>query len=135
MQKPDLNKLPDHTDDLNNILALAKKSYKKYLEDLKDGYVTKRKEKTYKYIFESYLYAVADLSLEMNTIQDDLQQYYVKTYKDTPALGNKLFYQEYFGLHKEYDKVKRFIWKAIFKVDYINDEDEEKNVVQPDILI
>ena len=128
MTKPDLNKLPDHSEELKNILSLAKKSYDRYLNDMILGHVTKRKRKTYKYIFESYLYAVADLSLEINTIQKDLEKHYAKTYKDTPALGNKLYFEEYFGLHKEYDKVKRFIWKGIFKID-------GKEIVQPDILI
>ena len=128
MTKPDLNKLPDHSEELKNILSLAKKSYDRYLNDMLLGHVTKRKRKTYKYIFESYLYAVADLSLEINTIQKDLEKHYAKTYKDTPALGNKLYFEEYFGLHKEYDKVKRFIWKGIFKID-------GKEIVQPDILI
>ena len=128
MTKPDLNKLPDHSEELKNILSLAKKSYDRYLNDMILGHVTQRKRKTYKYIFESYLYAVADLSLEINTIQKDLEKHYAKTYKDTPALGNKLYFEEYFGLHKEYDKVKRFIWKGIFKID-------GKEIVQPDILI
>ena len=128
MTKPDLNKLPDHSEELKNILSLAKKSYDRYLNDMILGHVTKRKRKTYKYIFESYLYAVADLSLEINTIQKDLEKHYSRTYKDTPALGNKLYFEEYFGLHKEYDKVKRFIWKGIFKID-------GKEIVQPDILI
>jgi len=128
MTKPDLNKLPDHSEELNNILSLAKKSYDRYINDTTLGHVTKRKRKTYKYIFESYLYAVADLSLELNAIQKDLQKHYTRTYKDTPALGNKLYFEEYFGLHKEYDKVKRFIWKGIFKID-------GNEIVQPDILI
>ena len=128
MTKPDLNKLPDHSEELKNVLSLAKKSYDRYINDMTLGHVTQRKRKTYKYIFESYLYAVADLSLEVNTIQKDLEKHYKKAYKDSPALGNKLFYEEYFGLHKEYDKVKRFIWKAIFKVD-------GKEIIQPDILI
>ena len=128
MKKPDLNKLPDHSEELKNILTLSKKSYDRYINDTTLGHVTPRKRKTYKYIFESYLYAVADLSLEINTIQKDLEKHYSRTYKDTPALGNKLYFEEYFGLHKEYDKVKRFIWKAIFKVD-------GKEIVQPDILI
>lgn len=135
MKKPNLNKLPNHKKELKYILELTHKSYDRYLKELKNGYVTERKKKTYKYIFESYLYLVADLSLEVNTIQSDLQLYYTKIYKDSPALGNKLFYEEYFDLHKEYDKVKRFIWKAMFKVDFINKEDNERNVIRPDILI
>jgi hypothetical protein len=81
------------------------------------GHVTERKRKTYKYIFETYLYAVADLSMEVNVIEEPLKKHYKKEFKATPALANKLFYEEFFSLHKEYDKVKRFIWKAIFKVD------------------
>ena len=128
MKKPDLNILPNHKDELKNILSLSKKAYDRLVNDTTLGHVTILKRKTYKYIFESYLYAVADLSLEVNAIQDDLRLYYSRTYKDSPALGNKLFYEEYFSLHKEYDKVKRVIWKAIFKVD--GDE-----VIQPNILI
>lgn len=128
MNKPNLNKIPDHTKELNNILILSKKSYDRYLGDIMLGHVTQRKKKTYKYIFETYLYAVADLSLEINAIQDSLEKYYKKTYKESPALGNKLYYEEYFNLHKKYDKVKTFIWKAIFKID-------GKEIIQPDILI
>lgn len=120
--------LPDHSVELDNILTLSKKSYDRYINDMTLGHVTSRKRKTYKYIFETYLYAVADLSLEINAIQDILKKYYSRTYKDSPALGNKLYYEEYFKLHKDYDKVKHFIWKAIFKVD-------GKENVQPDILI
>jgi len=124
-----LNRIPNHTEELKNTLSLTKKSYDRYINDMTLGHVTPRKRKTYKYIFETYLYAVADLSLEVNAIQDDLEKHYKKTYKDTsPALGNKLFFEEYFSLHKEYDKVKRFIWKAIFKID-------GKENIQPDILI
>ena len=128
MTKPDLNKLPDHSEELKNVLSLSKKSYDRYINDMTLGHVTQRKRKTYKYIFESYLYAVADLSMEVGVIQKDLEKHYKKTYKDSPALGNKLYFEEYFALHKEYDKVKRFIWKAIFKVD-------GKEIIQPDILI
>ena len=129
MTKPDLNKLPDHSEELKNVLMLSKKSYDRYVKDISNGHVTPRKRKTYKYIFETYLYAVADLSMEVNQlIEDNLREHYTKTYKDTPALGNKLFYEEYFGLFKEYDMVKRFIWKAIFKVD-------EEKIIESDILI
>lgn len=121
-------KIPDHSTELNNILTLSMKSYDRYISDASLGHVTSRKRKTYKYIFETYLYAVADLSLEVNGIQDILEKQYKKTYKESPALGNKLYYEEYFRMHKDYDKVKRFIWKAIFKID-------GEEVVQPDILI
>jgi len=127
MTKPNLN-IPNHTEELMNILTLSKKSYDNYLYDKTLGHVTSRKRKTYKYIFETYLYAVADLSLKVNAIQKDLENHYARTYKDSPALGNKLYYEEYFDLHKKYDKVKRFIWKAIFKID-------GNENIQPDILI
>lgn len=112
-----LTKLPDHSEELKNILALSRKSYDKFISDMSEGLVTDRKRRTYKYIFENYLYAVADLSMEVNEVEDPLRIHYKKEFKETPALGNKLFYEEFFGLHKEYDKVKRFIWKAIYKVD------------------
>lgn len=127
MTKLNLN-LPNHTEKLNNILILSNKSYNRYINDVTLGHVTQKKRKTYKYIFETYLYMVADLSLEVNKIQDTLEQYYKKTYKEYPALGNKLYFEKYFELHKEYDKVKKFIWKAIFKID-------NKKIIQPDILI
>jgi len=128
MIKPDLTLLPDHTEELANALALTKKTYKKFIKQLADGHVTPLKRKTYKYIFEHYLYAVADMSLEFGeSIEDDLRKHYTVTYKDTPALGNKLYYEEYFGLFNEYDKVKKAIWKAIFKVD-------EDGIVDHEIL-
>lgn len=134
MKKPELNKLPDHTEKLNEIMVLVKKALKQYINDKTLNRVTPLKKKMYKYIFESYLYEVADLSLTRNAIRDDLQQYYFKTYTEGSELGNKLFYEEYFNLHKEYNKVKNVIWKAIFKVDFISKKDKEKNVVDPEIL-
>lgn len=133
--KPDLAILPDHTKELKNIMNLVRKSYKQYINDMTLNRVTPLKKRMYKYIFESYLYEVADLSLTRNAIRDDLQTYYHKTYTEGSVLGNQLFYNEYFTLHIDYDKVKKVIWKAIFKVDFISKEDDEKNVVRPDILI
>lgn len=128
MTKPDLTQLPDHSKELKHITSLVKKAYAQLLNDLSLNRVTNLKRKTYKYIFESYLYEIADLSLTRNEVKDDLQTYYNKQYKVGHTLGNKLFYEEYFGMHKEYDKVKKLIWKAIFKVD-------SEKIVQSDILI
>lgn len=128
MTKPDLNKLPNHISELKNISSLVKKVYNNMINDLTLNRVTDLKRKTYKYIFESYLYEVADLSLTRNAIRDDLELYYTKTYKEGNALGSKLFYGEYFDLHKEYDKVKKQIWKGIFKID-------ANGMVEPNILI
>jgi hypothetical protein len=128
MTKPDISTLPDHTKELKHITNLVKKAYANLINDLTNNRVTVLKRKTYKYIFESYLYEVADLSLTRNEIRDDLQKYYDKQYSEGHVLGTKLYYQEYFELHKEYDKVKKQIWKAIFKVD-------DEKIIRPDILI
>ncbi len=128
MTKPDISTLPDHTKELKHIANLVKKAYANLIHDLTNNRVTDLKRKTYKYIFESYLYEVADLSLTRNEIRDDLQKYYDKQYSEGHVLGTKLYYQEYFELHKEYDKVKKQIWKAIFKVD-------DEKIIRPDILI
>jgi hypothetical protein len=67
--------------------------------------------------------------MELNgLIEEDLKKHYKVTYKESPALGNKLFYEEFFGLFTEHDKVKKFLWKAIFKVD-------EDKIIESDILI
>ena len=113
MTKPDISTLPDHTKELKHIANLVKKAYANLIHDLTNNRVTDLKRKTYKYIFESYLYEVADLSLTRNEIRDDLQKYYDKQYSEG---------------HKEYDKVKKQIWKAIFKVD-------DEKIIRPDILI
>jgi len=128
IKKPNLSALPSHTKELANITKLSTKIIDKFNEDRTLAPLTPKKKKTYKYIFETYLYAVADLSLEVNAIREDLQRYYDVTYRESPALGNKLYYEEYFNLHTKYDKVKKMIWTAIFKVD-------GNRLVQPDILI
>lgn len=128
MKKPDINTLPDHTQELKSISSLVKKAYAQLLNDLTLNRVTDLKRKMYKYIFECYLYEVADLSLTRNAIRDELQVYYNKHYTEGNALGTKLYYDEYFDLHKDYDKVKRNIWKAIFKID-------EEKVIQSNILV
>lgn len=115
-----LNGLVDHTNKLNIIHNKAKSIMNEFNKnkDIGNAYlVTEEVVDRMDALLTNCLYKAAHLSRSVNDIELELKEYYEETYSHAPALGKKLFYQQYYQLHKPYDKVKNYIWKQLFLLE------------------
>lgn len=118
-QISEILELENHTNKLNQILDAGNKVFNRFTKNKEIGdpnaLTDKDLDKMEVTLFNAIRLAGA-LSGTRHEIQQKLNDYYVKTYASSPAIGHKLYLDHYFSLLKPYDRVKNKLWNYFFTI-------------------
>jgi len=113
---PIVDTLENHSNQLNEILKMNDTITDKFNKhkniNHKDA-LTEKNLETMELVLYKCLHKVGQLAATRDGIQTELNNHYSNNYKNSPAIGKKLYLNHYAALYKPYDKLKDKIWKTL----------------------
>lgn len=109
--------LPDHSKELQESEDYIK-NLKLKLEDINRG--RKMSDKEYSTMFENIsrgLYYVGSLSQPAFEVEEEIEQFYFREYKNTPELARKLWQDKYGEIHHPYNILKNRLFRLYEELD------------------
>jgi hypothetical protein len=125
MNKIEFN-IPNHEPELQEVEALLNKLQTKIKTFKKqEKTFTIEQEEAIVKLSTDLLYMVGELSMPIFALREEMEEAYSKKYVKSPALGKKLYLEQYENVHKPYDKLKNKAFKIINHFEPFEEEETE----------
>jgi|GEM_PF-1947491 len=109
--------IPDHSEELCKAEILIKKNQIKVKKLYKQKHISNIQ---HDFIYEDtirILDYIGRLSMEIFNLENDLENFYFKTYKHSPELAKKLWLDHYDNIHHPYDLLKNRCFRILDDID------------------